>query len=108
MGRDERIPAGGIFLKNAVSSRKQKFAASPFRTPECIDQVRRGAPGGLLHLSAHFRTWTVSPAADRGYSTYATPSLPVVDLTRGSLPYRFPTLEEPDMVRVLVAVEPRM
>jgi hypothetical protein len=32
----------------------------------------------------------------------------VVDLTRGFLPYRFPTREEPDMVRVLVTVEPRM
>jgi hypothetical protein len=33
----------------------------------------------------------------------------VVDLTRGGfLPYRFPTREEPDMVRVLVTVEPRM
>jgi hypothetical protein len=32
----------------------------------------------------------------------------VVDLTRGFLPYRFPTGEEHNMVRVLVTVEPRM
>ena len=32
----------------------------------------------------------------------------MVDLTRGFLPYRFPTRVEPEMVRVLVTVEPRM
>jgi hypothetical protein len=32
----------------------------------------------------------------------------VVDLTRGILTYRFPTRVEPEMVRVLVTVEPRM
>ena len=32
----------------------------------------------------------------------------MVDLTRGILTYRFPTRVEPDMVRVLVTVEPRM
>ncbi len=32
----------------------------------------------------------------------------MVDLTREAFPHRFPTSEEPDMVRVLVTVEPRM
>ena len=63
---------------------------------------------GDVHLFVHFGPRTVAPTADRGYRAYATPSQSVVDLTRGSLPYRFPRERSHDMVRVLVTVEPRM
>src|SRR5215216_2825128 len=54
-----------------------------------------GSTAGGLDLFVHFRPRTVTSAADRGYKAYATPRLSVVDLTRGFLPYRSPTREEP-------------
>jgi hypothetical protein len=67
-----------------------------------------GSAAGGLHLFVYLRPRTVTYAADRGYRAYVTPRLSVVDLTRGFLTCRFPTREEPDMVRVLVTAEPRM
>ena len=39
---------------------------------------------------------------------YTLISQPVVDLTREAFPHRFSTSEEPEMLRVLITVEPRM
>ena len=41
-------------------------------------------------------------------TSYTLPSQPVVDLTREASPHRFSTNWEPDMLRVLITVEPRM
>jgi hypothetical protein len=61
-----------------------------------------------LHLFVHFRSRTVTYDADRGYRTYATPRLSVVDLTRGFLVSVSHTRGVKKMVRGLVTVEPRM
>jgi hypothetical protein len=56
----------------------------------------------------HFRSRTVTHAADRGYRAYTALRLSVVDLTRGVHVSVSHTRSADEMVRVLVTVEPRM
>src|SRR5918995_913901 len=98
----KKIYAKGIY-RDPVRSTHENFVKSSGLRWVCVMLLAGG-----LHLFVHFCSRTVTYAADRGYRAYATPGLSVVDLTRGFLTYRFPTREEPDMVRVLVTVEPRM
>jgi hypothetical protein len=57
-----------------------------------------------LHLSVHLWPRSSTPAADRDRLRAVYPW----SILRASVPHRFSTSEEPDMVRVLITVEPRM
>ena len=71
-------------------------------------RTSHGSMASGLHLFVHFPPLTFASAADRGYKAYTTPSLSVVDLTRGVHVSVSHMRGANKMVRVLVTVEPRM